>query len=564
MRRLPSSWSDSLLARLGFRRGRRRQRKRDRFFMRRRPQLESLEVRSMLTSDLYVVTTLSDTIDAYDGVTSLREAIALAANDDSTTDNDRIEFSSNLFASGPGTITLSHDGNDSDTAPDQLVIDSAITINGQGHDQLTISGNDLTRVFVVNSGLNVEFDGLTITKGKVAVGLDGGGIYNLGFLVLDGVVLHDNEAGRQGGGIYSANGSRLRLIDTTVSGNSASEAGGIKTRSSVENALIIESSAIVSNTAANIGGLFISGESDGSTKTAKIINSTFSGNIATAGHAGAILVNGSFVVTIVNSTITKNIASGDGGGIRNSGSPITLHNTIVAGNTSSNVYTFDWYNSSAQSGSSNNLIGINGNVGLTNNTNGNRVGTTSVPLAPGLAPLADTGGSTWTHALLASSPAIDKGSNVRAIDSVGNALTLDQRGSSRNVDSGAVGPTGGTVDIGAFEFAFSPPIIVSTLVDEDDGKYGPGDLSLREALSLANLIPGVDTITFAESLFSSEPGTITLTYDGLDAGILPDSLSASGVIIQGPGADRLIISGNDQTRVMYAVGATIEGVSTLR
>ena len=55
---------------------------------------------------------------------------------------------------------------------------------------------------------------------------------------------------------------------------------------------------------------------------------------------------------------------------------------------------------------------------------------------PMLAPLADNGGSTMTHALLAGSPAIDTGNNFFG-------FATDQRGSAR-----LAGPA---PDIGAFE-----------------------------------------------------------------------------------------------------------------
>ena len=48
---------------------------------------------------------------------------------------------------------------------------------------------------------------------------------------------------------------------------------------------------------------------------------------------------------------------------------------------------------------------------------------------------------------------------------------------------------------------------VSTAVDENDGDYSPGDLSLREALALAAELPGNDVIEFDSSLVG---GAITL------------------------------------------------------
>ncbi len=59
--------------------------------------------------------------------------------------------------------------------------------------------------------------------------------------------------------------------------------------------------------------------------------------------------------------------------------------------------------------------------------------------------LANNGGATFTHALLAGSPAINAGSNALAVDQHGNPLRFDQRGACFNRR------IGGTTDIGAFE-----------------------------------------------------------------------------------------------------------------
>jgi hypothetical protein len=59
---------------------------------------------------------------------------------------------------------------------------------------------------------------------------------------------------------------------------------------------------------------------------------------------------------------------------------------------------------------------------------------------PHLAPLADNGGPTATHAIAADSPAIDAGNNVAGLDT-------DQRG------SGFARVVGAAADIGAFELA---------------------------------------------------------------------------------------------------------------
>src|SRR5262245_53642283 len=118
MRRFPSSWTETL-SRLGFRRKRRSQHGANRFNMRRRPQIESLEMRAMLAT--YTVDSTADTI-ASDGVTTFREALASAYTNAGP---DTISFSSTVF-NVPKTITLAYDGGDAGSVPDQLTIDSNV------------------------------------------------------------------------------------------------------------------------------------------------------------------------------------------------------------------------------------------------------------------------------------------------------------------------------------------------------------------------------------------------------------------------------------------------------
>ena len=76
----------------------------------------------------------------------------------------------------------------------------------------------------------------------------------------------------------------------------------------------------------------------------------------------------------------------------------------------------------------------------------------------------------------------------------------------------------------------------------DDGSAG----SLRAVIGQANAVPGPDTIAFAHGLH----GTVALdpTRGELD-------ITAS-LTIDGPGADRLTVSGNDASRVFNVSGST--------
>jgi hypothetical protein len=72
--------------------------------------------------------------------------------------------------------------------------------------------------------------------------------------------------------------------------------------------------------------------------------------------------------------------------------------------------------------------------------------------------------------------------------------------------------------------------------------------TLRDAVNQANVAAGADVVVFAPGL----TGTITLTSGELD---VDDS-----VIIEGPGADLLTVSGNDQYRVFYIAGPADERI----
>ncbi len=95
-----------------------------------------------------------------------------------------------------------------------------------------------------------------------------------------------------------------------------------------------------------------------------------------------------------------------------------------------------------------NLIGDAAGCTLNGATTHNLVGVKAK-----LESLRDNGGPTLTHALLASSPAIDAGNPAGCQDAKGIALALDQRGYIRPVDGD--GDHVARCDIGAFE-AFSP------------------------------------------------------------------------------------------------------------
>ena len=275
-----------------------------------------------------------------------------------------------------------------------------------------------------------------------------------------------------------------------------------------------------------------------------LTDSTITGNSAGQSGGGIALSYG--VLTAVSSTIAANHAGSYGGGVSGVAGygGLTLQDTIVAGNTAGTASTPDDVHDAASSASGFNLIGVNtGLSGIANGTNGNQVGTASAPLNPRLGPLGSYSGPTQTMPLLPGSPAIDTGSNARALDASGNPLVTDQCGFDRIANT--------TVDIGAFEVE---NLVVNTLADET--KPNDSKTSLREAIALAEAT-GTPTILFDPTLFAI-PQTITLTQGPL---VLADS--AGPLTLNGPGTNLLTVNAAARSGVFVVNGGTTVTISGL-
>ncbi|HEX8197926.1 MAG TPA: carboxypeptidase-like regulatory domain-containing protein [Pyrinomonadaceae bacterium] len=454
----------------------------------------------------YTVTTSAD-----DGAGSLRAAVA-AAN--STVDDDIINFSipssdPNCTADGVCTITL---------ISGQLVVNSTSTagklmiVNSTGASNLKVSGNNASRIFFVNSGGDLALSGVTIMNG---LGVDGGGIYNNGAITLINLIITGNFATNAGvenfrgagGGIY--NRGKAQLINSIVSGNtSMNNGGGINNGGeaallTITNSTISDNKALGSN--GGIGGGIInsgtltltnstvSGNTVGAVGggiytfnngRATLINSTISGN--TAINFGGI-VNFGLELTITNSTVTGNKGTSNYnenvGGVYSPGVPANLNNTIIAGNTVPNASAFPDFRGQISSASAYNIIGNDQgmfNQRIFNNTNGNQVGTPANPIDPRLAPLANNGGATQTHALMPDSPAIDKGNT--------SDLNTDQRGLARPVDlfNYPNAANGDGADIGAFELQTAPTAASVTISGRAITSNGRGLFNALVALTTEN------------------------------------------------------------------------------
>ena len=104
-------------------------------------------------------------------------------------------------------------------------------------------------------------------------------------------------------------------------------------------------------------------------------------------------------------------------------------------------------------------------------------------------------------------------------------------------------------------------IVVDLAIDEDDGNVVEGDMSLREAIKLANRTSVVDTITFSPTVFAASQ-TIPLTLGRMAI--------AQPLNLIGPGADRLVIDANTASQIFFVDGSllgivvNIEGITMKR
>lgn len=350
---------------------------------------------SIQLTPFLVVTSMADGSPAPAG--SLREVLA-AAN--SVGGGTEVRFAPNIA----GTITLTAGA---------LPISSSVAIRGPGAHRLAISGNNASRVLAITGNPSVAISDIAIQNGRSAggTGNSGGAIQAIGDtrLTLDRCIVRDSfisaSTSAQGGAIALLGAAgELHLTDCTFHGNTAS-----------------------ANTAAFGAAVYCPG------CPATVTNCTFSNNTGSAGTVGyGSAIYASANTTIRSCTITANVSTGVGtAAVFAAAAPVTLENTIVAGNQGSQL---DRQSESFIS-AGHNIIGDTSS-GFVNGQNGDRIG-----IDPRLAVLADNGGPTPTCALLPDSPAIDAG---------GTTVTVDQRGLPRGNDGNCNSASG--VDIGAFEY----------------------------------------------------------------------------------------------------------------
>jgi CSLREA domain-containing protein len=340
---------------------------------------------------------------------------------------EAIEFA-NADPGGVDTITFSSllDGTIQLSGGPLPLITGNVTIEGPGANVVTLDAQRASAILSVGAGATVTVSGLTLAN---ASAIRGAGVNNGGNLTLLNCAFSDDKA-QLGGGVINNVGATLEMTGCTLFGNSAIYGGGIL----------------------NYG-------------TATLTNCTLSGDTASA-VGGGVFNWGTSKIT--NCTIFGNSARQSGGGLYVYYSPtVTLNDTIVAGSLSGG----DIYSNTAgyKMTGSNNFVGDGHDVlGLSGTITGD----------PMLGPLAWSGGSTQTMALLPGSPALGKGAAV--------GLAVDQRGFAVNSPP----------DIGAFQYQGPAPSVTIS---------GPSAGTVS--------VEGTYSLTATDPTATDQNGTFTYTID---------------------------------------------------
>ncbi|BAZ70394.1 hypothetical protein NIES4106_51870 [Fischerella sp. NIES-4106] len=322
--------------------------------------IQHVDLKTLIFKGIQSMAIINVTNNADNGEGSLRVAL------ESAQAGDIIQFDPSLANQ---TITLTSG---------ELPITKDVTIDGAGAENLTINGNNSTRVFSVSSYVNATVKNLTLTNGMVT-GTDGRGgaiaAWDYSTLQVENCNFNNNSS-YQGGAVYVGYGSKATVLGSSFDsndgtlGNSGFSGGAIATYGS--GVLVVKDSEFTNNKGVNGGAIysllgeltvensvFINNSSEGDIGGGAIFTdganpvgpgSTVGGTIAirgcqfennhTKGEGGALFLYGYGPDTIIleDSTVIGNTADfnangiGRGGGLR-ANSALTINNVTFAENT---------------------------------------------------------------------------------------------------------------------------------------------------------------------------------------------------------------------------------------
>ena len=372
------------------------------------------------------------------------------------------------------------------------------------------------RVFVVNTGISLTLENMTIQGNPNAIG---GGIENNGgSLRVINVVFSDNDT-TTGAAIRNHSGGKATIMESVFTANSTSGSGGA-IYNDAKGEMTISDTSFTNNKSWNQGN----GGAIYNLGTMNISGSTFSGNTAEGIYSwgGAIHNAHDAILKVSNSTFADNSAHMNGGAIRNDTRAETTieFSTFIENSTDRlggalyvdagylNVFnSLFFHNRANQLESDCTNPYTHGLIRAHNNLSSAGCGDKA---ATGVATLGDNGGLTQTVAIASDSNAVDSASECPAD-------AIDQRGTAR--------PQGKACDIGAYEFVeLSTAATAVTICQVTTTR----DVRLRQEPNTAGKVLAVVTHGLTFQAIEQVTGWYHITYGAVDGWISADFVMTKG------------------------------------
>ena len=301
--------------------------------------------------------------------------------------------------------------------------------------------------------INSTIDGNKTTGSRS----NGGGISSYeGNLTIIGSTISNNSTTSSssysdGGGVFAANG-RVEIVSSLIANNSVdrgnSWGGGLRFRGSDSDSSFTLTKSTVSGNSSPVfgGGLQLRGYN------IEVTDSTINNNFAGFAGGGISFVGSNKLSKLQNLTISGNRSNGLGGGVHSDRGDLLIAHSTIAFNESDSDFSGEGSGGGVYVRTAGTLLDhtiVAGNVdhsGVANDVAGvidSRRSLIGIG-ADTLAPLANYGGSTLTHALIPGSPAINAGDSA-LVAGVDGVPEFDQRVAQFGR---VIGPR---IDIGAYE-----------------------------------------------------------------------------------------------------------------
>lgn len=290
-----------------------------------------------------------------------------------------------------------------------ILLSSSVTLMGAGSGSTIIDGGGNGRIFrtyLTNTIANVTIqNGATITPSSDIFVTGGGAILNSGTLTIQDSVLKNNSALGSGGAIFTLNHA-LTIENTEIVSNTAEALGGGIYGYYINGTITVTNSLLADNTAVGLYGGGIH-----TTNPLTMRHTTVRDN-RSANGGGGVSVSADAVLEHV--TISGN-ESESGAGFYVSLGTTTLENSTISGNSASNNYGGIY------------VTGASTAINITNSTIANNLRLNTGGIGYNGIRIVNNAAATFVNTVVANNAERNCGVSTGTLTSLGNNLSTDFR-----------------------------------------------------------------------------------------------------------------------------------------